>query len=355
MSNSTDAILQDAFELIEQNELEKARETIAPLLESDSDNPAVWWVYAHAVKDKDQGIEALNKVIQLDPTYPGANELKARISAEQTPVTQPADEWDDLSFEPDSEFAKESTSSTSGRSPLRFLLTAILVILIVVAIFAVLSGALGSDPATPTAVANQSDTEVPTNDSQIITSDTNTETPIDATSESDETEIPTDEPTEVIPSEEPTATEGELETDEPTDEPSTEVAPTEAAATDEPTEMPTEETSYIGLLIENLSDYEISDSDLAVETTLLGETLIVSVCATLGPESSLVLNDVMDNLVEINDDFPSEVSAVAVTLIDCNDEQSYARTIGVDRSVVQSFANQEIELKDFQRAWQPLP
>ena len=51
MSKSTNAILQRAHELIENNQHEQAQEVLVPLLESEAENPAFWWVYAHAVSD----------------------------------------------------------------------------------------------------------------------------------------------------------------------------------------------------------------------------------------------------------------------------------------------------------------
>ena len=64
-------------QLIEGNQLERAQEVLAPLLETESNNPAVWWVYSHAATDSAIGLAALERVLQLDQTYPGARELKA--------------------------------------------------------------------------------------------------------------------------------------------------------------------------------------------------------------------------------------------------------------------------------------
>ena len=80
MSDSTDAILQNAFDLIENDELEQAQIALGPLLETEDNNPNFWWIYAHAVKDSETGIKALDRVIQLDPNYPGARELKEQVA-----------------------------------------------------------------------------------------------------------------------------------------------------------------------------------------------------------------------------------------------------------------------------------
>jgi hypothetical protein len=327
MSNPTDALLQDAFDLIENNRLEDAQNILKPLLETESNNPAVWWVYAHAVQDPEEGMKAIDKVVQLNPTYPGASELKSQLAVTQAPLSEskiqdePVKDWDDLDFVPDNE---TSDSITGGRSPIRTILIAVAVIVVVVGIFAILSGALSGDtPQPPTEVATQS-TSIPTADIQIITN----------VSPTDE---PTIEPTEVVPSDEPT------------------IEPTEVVPTDEPTIEPTEsQPSYETSLIESLATYQVAETGLQTRDTALGSTLDVTICATAGPASSAALNDVMNILVGLNSDIPEDVLAFAVTLLDCDNEQSIPRTIGVERSFVQSFADEEIELKDFQREWTPL-
>ena len=51
MSDTTAALLRQAYSLIENDELEKAQEILAPLLEKDANNVHLWWVYTHAVRD----------------------------------------------------------------------------------------------------------------------------------------------------------------------------------------------------------------------------------------------------------------------------------------------------------------
>ena len=77
MSDSTNQVLQRAYDLIENDDLEQAQSILSPLLESDADNPSLWWVYAHAVRDSSIGQMALDRVLSLDPSFPGAAELKA--------------------------------------------------------------------------------------------------------------------------------------------------------------------------------------------------------------------------------------------------------------------------------------
>lgn len=347
MSNSVDATLQDAFELIEQGQLEEARTLLEPLLKTESDNPAVWWIYAHAVDDPDEGHKALDRVIQLDPTYPGASDLKTQITMSHAPATGDVDDWDDLDFEPDTEFAE---SANQRRSPIRFLVIAALVIVGVIALFAILSSLFGTSEPTPTAVA-EVETEIPTTNAQII----DTVEPTDEVSSTEENATATD-----IPAVEETDEDDVTLTDTPTEIPATEID--EATPTLEPTDNPptdtvepTAESSFASSIAANLGEYEVAETDIEVRSTLLGETLVVNVCATPGPESSLILNGVMDVLVDSNSSLTDDIEAIAVSLIDCANDDGQSRTIGVDRTVMQQLADEEIELKDFQRAWQPLP
>ena len=77
MSETTNALLRRAYALIENDEREKAQEVLAPLLEEEADNAHLWWVYTHAAQDLAVGQAALQRVLELDPKYPGASELKA--------------------------------------------------------------------------------------------------------------------------------------------------------------------------------------------------------------------------------------------------------------------------------------
>ena len=337
MSNSTNEILQSAFDLIENNELEHARNIIEPLLETETNNPAVWWVYAHSLEDPEDGLKAIDKVVQLDPTYPGVNDLKTQLSTSQTTQEDKStiDDWDDLGvISPDD--LETPDSLTGGRSIVRSLLIAAVVIILVVGVFAVLSGAFSNNTTqSPTEVADQS-TIIPTVNIQIVTNVSATEMSTEV-----ETESPTEEPTEVLSTDEPTL-----------------IIPTEVetgSPTDEPTLEPNETQPYFTALIENLSAYEVSESEIKTRETVLGTTLDVTICAAAGPESSSALNDVMGVFVGLNSDTPEDIVAFAVTLLDCNNAQPISRTIGVERIFVQSFSDDEIVLKDFQREWKPLP
>src|SRR5687768_13278994 len=79
------AILNEAYGLIDQGGLARARTVLQPLLESDSQNPDVWWLYTHAAEDENEGRRALERVLALDPQYPGATELGERLGVSTAP------------------------------------------------------------------------------------------------------------------------------------------------------------------------------------------------------------------------------------------------------------------------------
>lgn len=365
MSNSIDSILQEAYELIENNELSKARELVTPLLESNRDNPAIWWVYAHAVEDPEQGREALDHVLRLDPTYPGATDIKQKImpTVPSRPSIKPLqqrenvtshtdadDEWEDLEFNPEGETAQEASS---GRSPIFAILVGIIVIIGIVALAGLVLSGLGGSTTPPTEIA-QAPTELPTVDAQIITTEPTEE--VEPTVEPTNTDLPEPTETEEVA---PIVTESSVPTDEQTDSPTTSPTeePTDIVEPTATTEATAESTSVDSNIIiaEALSDYEVTADDIETRPSPLGETYVVSVCAVPGPESSLTLNGVMDVFVAEIANLPDGIDAVAVSLADCGEEGSFTRTIGVDMETLQSFSQSTIELKDFQRKWQPLP
>jgi len=312
MSNQSSKTLEDAFALIEEGKLSEARELVAPLLETDASNPAVWWIYAHAVEDSEEGIRAVEKVTELDPTYPGVAELKSEISAiNEQDTIDTFDDFDDVPFE-----IEEPQTPSSTRQGNRLLLLAGIIIVVIIVLLGVLFALSGINTGTadPTDVASQP-TNVSTTDAQIVTS------------------VNTEEPT--------TDTIVASETPEPTN--TVEMEPTE-------TSSPT----HIDLIASELSDLNVATTDITTVTTTIGETLIVDVCALPGAESSIRLNRVMNTYVDQESSLPDDIEAVAVRLINCDNEDSIPRTIGVEREFVTSLASEEIELKDFQREWQPL-
>ncbi len=362
MSDSTSGILQKAYELIENDDLEQARALLTPLLETDAENPSLWWVYSHALRDRSIGQLALDRVIALDPAYPGAAELKADVlevqeqeddllglevegeAAAQSSADESIDDWEDL--QPVMDDAGESARGRQG-----FVLLVVVLLIFATGAALIASGAVD--------LGELLSGILPTSEPSVIV----VEGPTDELAGVLVTE-PTAEPTaEVEP--EPSATSAEeqftpaatdvavAETEaEPTAEASepvsTEVVSTEVAATDESVAI------FVRDLAENIEEFELNRDSSGIETTLLGETLILHVCATPGREFNERLIRVMNAVVEFAEEMPESIDAVATGLLNCSDEDAALRVIGVARSVVMEHAAEEIDAKEFQRAWQLL-
>ena len=328
MSDSTDAILQAAFDLIEKGELEQAQIALAPLLETENDNPDLWWIYAHAAADSQSGLQALDRVLQLDPDYPGARELReqadlaqsgsaaAATASAQADDDEPGDidDWEDL------QPAVERTAQNRkiGRT---LTLTVAAVLVIIVGLLLVLSDEV--DIAFLTALI------APSPPPQIAVISVSTETANSPTAAPTEDAAIT--PTEI--DESPTS------------------APTE---TEIPAAVP-ETAAFIALVADAMANVEIDETDSGFRITELGNTLVFHVCAVPGPQFQTRLGSVMNAVASLDASIPEDAEAIAVSLVNCADEDAVPRAVGVERDMIQSYANEEIDARDFQRSWQALP
>ena len=353
MSESTDAILRQAHELIEDNRLEQAQEVLAPLLETESNNPALWWVYSHSVTDSTIGLAALDRVLQLDPTYPGARELKANALSSQGVVASDLETELDLASAQSSlldendiddwESIKPAVEgvTTSPRTGRGFVLIIVALLILASGAVLVLSGAIDINEIVSLFIE-------PTDEPVIVVAAPTLEATATAFLVQPES---TDEPTVVATDIVPTAT-GEPAaepTTQPTDETESVSEPTTVA-----TMSPSAVTTFVERVAAQLTDFSIDESQSAARETQLGMTVDILVCAAPGPEFNLRLNGVMDAAVSVHESIPAQTEAFAVSLVNCDDPDASVRTIGVARSILDDFAEGEIDAKTFQRAWRPL-
>lgn len=379
MSDSSKALLQQAYTLIENGELEKAQEILAPLLQDDAENAHVWWVYTHAAKDASIGLAALERVLELDPMYPGARELKADVleaqskdpdlvaleargsSSPDVVAAIEVDDWEDLQPVVESD---ANGSSFRGRFAG---LVAILVI--VVGGGLVLSGAIDLSQLLSGILPSPEPQVIVV--SEATAEQTSANQKSEPTSENVESEA-TQAPVAATATSEPVAEASPQETAEnERDEiaPATELEPT-AIATEaptatatpyaSPTPTPTISTdsiriaSFVSSVAEMISDFTIVPLESGMLHTTLGDTLVIIVCAVPGPEFNQRLTTVLNTVVSLEADLPEDIEAVAAGLVNCDDDEAELRIVGVTRSTISAFANDEIDAKDFQRAWQPL-
>ncbi|MCY4064557.1 MAG: hypothetical protein OXG53_19500 [Chloroflexi bacterium] len=370
MSDTSKEILQQAFTLIENGEPEKAQEILAPLLQDDADNVHLWWVYTHAVQDASIGLAALERVLELDPKYPGARELKADvlkaqsrdpdlIALEASGSDSPAvatmtdvDDWEDLQPVVDVE---ASGSSIRGRVALL-----VVVLVIVVAGGLILSGAVD--------LSQLLSGILPSPEPQVIVISESTIEPTPPNQESEATQAPpaataTSEP--AAEASQKNTAEREQEETAPMIEqdPSpiaTEKPTATATAMASPTSTATISTdsmriaSFVSSVAEMITDFTIVPLKSGMLPTRLGDTLVIFVCAIPGPEFNHRLTTVLNTVVSLEEDLPEDIEAVAAGLVNCDDTNAGLRIVGVTRATISAFANEEIDSKEFQRAWQPL-
>ena len=367
MSDSTSALLHQAFDLIESDELEKAQEILAPLLEEEADNAALWWVYAHAVSDTAIGQAALERVLELDSQYPGARELKADVldlqsedpdiieleqgasGSAQSASGFDIDDWEDLEsvVEADTESSTSRTKFVLLVGLLIILAGGALVISGAVDISELLSGILPSPEPQVIVVSAPTDEPAPTEADDGVATEVATVVtaePTASTTADDEPESTlsaTDVATTVDETEQPVA---ELT---PVATVSLKASPTGPAVT-------SDIVAFVSLVAGAIDEFTINPAQSSTRATGLGNTLVIQVCAVPGPEFNSRINTVLSAVVAAADDIPEDIEAVAAGLLNCDDPQASLRIIGVALSAIIDFANEEITDRDFQRAWQPL-
>lgn len=327
MANSVNQSLSRAYEHIESDRLIEARAILEPIIADNKDNIEAWWLYAHAVEDKEQAREALDNVLRLDPNYPDADELLQQLTAVPTsaPTADSAavgdapfdldelfdedeedDDFDDLDddFDLDESLEEDEVSTPLSRRQIlmRLLITVIVIVLIFV-IFVVINP-FGEDEPTvsPTAPAIVAQGTSP--GSQAVES---TDTPQIATTE-------------------------------------------EAGDTNE---TPSALSSYASITAA-LSDLSVLEDRIAVASTTLGETLIVPVCGAPGSLGRDTLNTAMFGLASIADNedaFGDDVAAFGVELVDCDDDNLTLNIIAVSLSDAQAYAQGLLSDDAYRSRW----
>jgi hypothetical protein len=351
MDNTTEQNLALAFELIENDRLNDAVIVLEPMLERETNNADVWWLYAHAVSDPNKARNALNNVLRLDPNYPGATDLAKSLdtkypapaattikSLSPTPASsapdilpdiEPEDDVSDL-FEDDifeDEEAVVLVGTTASRRRFLVPLAAALIVVVLVIALIIINPFKGAAPIPTATTGAQVAVATSTGELIVPPTEVTTETPTDEP-------IPTQE-VESVPTEpEPTATETE------------EVVTATEVVTSEATTSP--DTLDFSSLSSALSDYNVPEDGIEVMTTDLGDTLVVTVC---GDRSALA--DVMDIVVNESVAFGDSVDGIGVSIGDCA-SPSTMRVIGATMNDVAAYTAGTLSMQEFKRLWRPI-
>jgi len=93
MSDDRAFVLSNAFDLVEAGKPEDARALLEGVIGEggeEYDNPDAWWIYAHTLADPAEARNALQRILELDPEYPGARDQLNELWR-QFPELKPAD------------------------------------------------------------------------------------------------------------------------------------------------------------------------------------------------------------------------------------------------------------------------
>lgn len=378
MNQTLDSALTEAYTLIEDDNPDQAKTLLEPYLSEHPDDPDLWWVYLHALDDPNEAQQALEKVLELDPNYPGAESLATELEmdtrelpvAEEKPslkrlrTSQPAPPTlpDDSSgfagapedFEDDFDTFEEPSNSRSN----------ILVpILSVIGVLAVLIGALfafqlftGSDGDEPTQVAQgvTDATETPALGAANVT-DAPTATLIETSATATVAVSPTDTAEESESTDEVVATE---ETDETADDAEATEDPSPVGTTDAATEEATAGESETESATNTPTDEPIAtdepdptDTPPPTETPTNEPTATATVTASPAPTETPSLEDQISAAFEGFDLYDEALS----TLVDTEQGETFLVTVclnpGDSRNTVLSdamvtLANSEISYPD---------
>lgn len=337
MSAAANPELVRAYQLIESDDLEKARSLLDSYLEQDRDNADAWWLYAHAVNDPMEAQDALRNVLRLDPAYPGAKALlteseqlltPAKTAAPATPLqrlgSRPVpddrertpdfldqldiDEGDDFdAFDSDEDELQDRAADDDDDNNTRlrrilFVVAATILALIVIGIGFVLTNPLRNRTAQPPAtnVAGES-----------------TATAVSGVADADLT---------------PFATQN--------------VTQDSTADVSAPTGFEN--------IIAGFSAFTLAGDGVGVEETSLGSTLIASVCNDPSRGLAATTLEAVDTLSRQTDIGIPGTAYIGVRVVDCARGNLPLRTVAVSTADASAFAAGILSFSEFRAQLQPI-
>lgn len=386
MSDATNQVLEQAYSLIEADRLDEAEALLKPVLAEDPDNVDAWWLYVHAVKDVETARMALNTVLKLDPTYPGATDLLStleqrfpmplaaattgtvkRLAPPTSLPDLPEDDDIDAPFDLDSgvlppvepvaedKFAQAERKLAAAQAaaqqrrrfnPIWLALGALIAVVALVVLFLALRG--GQTPpivATATLVSQgfpDSTAPVIVDATEVVTA----EVTIAATDELDAAKTEIAAASTVI--------------DQTPDVTLTEEATSSVDATAEVTQdtaggAPVASTpaaeSEITAVASALAAFDAVEGSTGKQVTLLGNTLLTDVCSAPDAASlGTVLAGSMTALAGAGSAADTDTQALGLRLVDC-DTGEVLRVIAVPLESALSFASGSIDDATFQARW----
>lgn len=356
MNEQLERTLEEAYELIEANRIDEAKNLLEPLLELYPNEIDLWWVYAHAVDKPKDAERVLEHIVKIDPNYANAGALLEEVRATEPSAASPtvksvikplkpktvtspesapvvaneSSDFDDTDFDDDEDLEDETAESGQTNWIWITLAASLFAVISMVAIY------FGVQQNTNNPTPAASNTEL-TSVAQSLggateeTTPESTETEVSLGVPPTETEAPTETATD-IPTETPIPA-----TNTPTPRPTNTPQPTETAT-------PESQVDYAQLF----ADFELNGTDPIAQSTALGETLLIEVCVQDQPRET-VLSEAM-NVFTGADVGNDDIDAVGVRLFDCEQER-LIRAIAVSLEDIASYNDGTLTDSDFQLRW----
>jgi tetratricopeptide (TPR) repeat protein len=102
MTDATEHKLEQAYNLMQQEDLESATAILQPLLINEPQNPDVWWLWANVAENPEDARHALDKVLQYDPDHAAAQAMQERLNELYPPVVEASADF--LAFGEEADF-----------------------------------------------------------------------------------------------------------------------------------------------------------------------------------------------------------------------------------------------------------
>lgn len=348
MSDVTNPELARAYDLIEADDLEKARVILDSYLETHRNDADGWWLYAHAVADPMEAQNALRNVLRIDPDYPGAKDLLSESEQILTPTTTAAatgitrlasrpvvaddsnnppdfldrlddddddldDDLYDLDDDFDDEFGEDASEGQSSSRRLLFLFAAILLAVVLI--------------AAALAISNQ-----PQNNTTVVMEPTPTTT-IEFVVVPPENVLPTLTP-EIIST---AAVEATDEVIEPV----------------ETEQVSTGDSGDFGDIYTTMSDLAVVPDSATIETTSAGSTFLISVCNDSGNLMTTALNAIQ-TLTSQTESLAGQAEAIGIRVVDCNRDNLLLRSLAISTADAEAFSQGTLTLNELRGKIRPI-
>jgi hypothetical protein len=407
MTDSHSVTLTRAYELIEEGKSEEARALIEPIIEAEPSNADAWWILAHAVSDPTKARQALQNVLKLNPSYPGANELLSILNEQYPPETpgmvsppvpkvvapppvSAVDEPDFVAPAASAPVVIVQESNESGLSPvLMGAAVAAVVLVLTLLLLALIQGGnppeiasvITPDPTSAAADSQAAATEETSENGQSATLDPASIATLDLSGAATEDpsigtsgQVATLDPAMIVPlnvtADAAAATEevdpnvfgtptldpsasGEVGVPTAESVPSQEVLPTVEQPMVDPTqsaETSASATADYSNIVNALAAYNPPENSVSEEETTLGKTLIASYCTAAGVDMRTTLPNVMQILAVETDALDPSFAAVGTRVLDCATGETL-RLIVVARADATAMASGTRTQAEFESVW----